>query len=143
MQWLWQARWSKKMKGYYAIRTDRTTGKKITILMHREILKLKKSDKRDTDHALHNTLDNRRFVDGKENLRAATRSENLYNQILSSKNTSGYRGVYWFKPQKKWMAMIIVNHKRIFLGYFYTKDEAHIAHNEAAQKYHGKFALLI
>jgi len=141
MQWLWQARWSKRMNSFYAIRSDRTTGRNITILMHRVILGLEYGDSRDGDHGLHDTLDNRRFVDGKENLRIATRSENLYNQILSSANTSGYKGVYWFNPQSRWSAMIIVDHKRIFLGYFATKEEAYAARCKAEKIYFGKFAL--
>lgn len=140
IQWKWSARWSKEMKSFYAIRSDRTTGRNITVLMHREILGLKYGDPRDGDHGLHNTLDNRRFVDGKENLRIATRSENLYNQSPHSKNISGYRGVYWFKPMKKWSAMIIYERKRVFLGYFKDKEEAYAARRQAEKKYYGRFS---
>ena len=43
------------------------------------------------------------------------------------KNTSGYTGVYWTIPNKKWRSEVGTKHKRIFLGLFNTPKEAHIA----------------
>ena len=39
-------------------------------------------------------------------------------------NTSGYRGVSWYKSREKWGAYISVNNKKINLGYYPTALEA-------------------
>jgi hypothetical protein len=75
-----------------------------------------------------------------ENLREATFSENNRNASISSKNTSGYKGVWHYKKYNKWRAEIQVNKKKFHLGLFETKEEAHAAYVEAAKKYHGEFA---
>ncbi len=84
----------------------------------------------DTDHINRNKLDNR-----KVNLRVATRSENNFNSGLSSANTSGYKGVHWFKPAKLWRAYITIDGKRIELGYSKVKEEAIKLRQEAEKKY--------
>lgn len=45
-------------------------------------------------------------------------------QLLRKDNTSGYRGVTWFKNYNKWCSSITVNSKNINLGYFKDKVEA-------------------
>lgn len=55
-------------------------------------------------------------------------------------NTSGYIGVYFYKPTQKWMASIKENRKLTYLGYFPDKEDAARAYNEAARKLHGEFA---
>jgi hypothetical protein len=55
-------------------------------------------------------------------------------------NTSGYRGVTWF--QNKWRASIKINSRRIFLGYFISKEDAARAYDRAALEYFGEFAVL-
>jgi len=37
-----------------------------------------------------------------ENLREATKSQNAMNQKVSTRNTSGIKGVMWHKRDKKW-----------------------------------------
>jgi len=87
------------------------------------------------DHIDRNKLNNKI-----ENLRPATKNGNNHNVGLSSHNTSGYKGVYFHKPRKKWRAMIKINRKQIAIGRFDTKEEAALAYNKGALKYHGKFA---
>lgn len=74
-----------------------------------------------------------------DNLRLASASQNTSNGVLRSTNTSGYRGVSWSKEKKKWVARIVKNHKQHVLGYFRTKEDAHIAYLEAARELHGDF----
>lgn len=46
------------------------------------------------------------------------------------------------KKNKKWMAKIKKNNKNKYIGYYNFKEEAALAYNEAAKKYHGEFARL-
>jgi hypothetical protein len=55
-------------------------------------------------------------------------------------STSGFKGVSWHNPSQKYRALIRVNSKRLFLGYFTTPESAAKAYNEAALKNFGKHA---
>jgi len=74
-----------------------------------------------------------------ENLRPATRLENNRNQGIRKDNTSGHKGVYWHKQRKKWVAQIVVNRKKIHLGYFDNLEEAVQCRKKAELKYFGEF----
>ena len=137
----WYAKWSAKMGSYYAARNEPLAdGKQRTVRMHREILGLKHGDKRHSDHALHVTLDNRRFVDGVENLRIAARRDNLCNRLRYRNNTSGYKGVSFSISANKFQAYIRIDGRQIHLGYRETAEEAAELYRTAAPRYHGKFA---
>lgn len=85
------------------------------------------------DHINRDKLDNR-----KNNLRRVTHHENQINRKdLNSNNTSGVRGVSWYKSYSKWEASIKVHYKKIKLGYFDTIDEAARARRRAELKYWG------
>lgn len=75
-----------------------------------------------------------------ENLRKASRSQNMHNTRARSNNTSGFKGVSWCKRKLKWRMSICVNYRQIFGGYFDTAEAAHEAYKKAADKYHGEFA---
>ncbi len=146
-EWLsvykWQAHWNRHTRSYYAVRCSRgADGKFHSLFMHREILGLSYGDDREGDHAFCDTLDNRRFIDGKINLRIANNSEQKRNQRRYHRNQSGYKGVTSDLRLKKWRAQITVNHKRIHLGLFSTATEAYAAYCAAAFLYHGEFARL-
>ena len=94
-------------------------------------------DNHQIDHHDGNTLNNL-----EDNLRICTFAQNSHNGKIRINNTSGWKGVYWHKNTKKWMALIIVNYKPIFLGYFDIKEDAAKAYNNAATKYFGEFARL-
>ena len=55
------------------------------------------------------------------NCRWCDRATQSQNVGLSSKNTSGYKGVYYSKKDKLWIARISINKKRISIGYFKDK----------------------
>lgn len=73
----------------------------------------------DVDHINHNRSDNRL-----SNLRIVSRSVNLRNARLSSRNSSGKIGVSFNTNSGKWVAIGSQNGIRKFLGYFETIDLA-------------------
>lgn len=87
------------------------------------------------DHINGDTSDNR-FC----NLREASISQNTWNQRTFKTNTSGYKGVSFFRRTGRWKACISANGKREFLGYFDTAELASAAYSEAANRLHGEFA---
>lgn len=89
------------------------------------------------DHANGDRLDNRR-----SNLRVASKAQNAANSRLSTKNTSGFRGVYWDRSRCKWHGQITIAGKVTFLGYFQTAIEGAMAYDRAARIVHGAFARL-
>lgn len=89
----------------------------------------------DADHHNRNRSDDRW-----DNIRKATRAENLWNASLQSRNISGYKGVSWSSERKKWVAMIAANGKQKNLGRFQTIEEAIDARRKAAEQLHGEFA---
>jgi hypothetical protein len=117
---------------FYAVRSEK--GK--TIYMHNEITQ--PPPDRMVDHIDHNGLNNSR-----PNLQLATRSQNACNRRKrDSKCTSKYKGVWFNKREGKWMSVIKVDGKRIFLGYFNNELGAAKAYDKAAKLYHGNFAVL-
>lgn len=123
-QYKWCAHWKKPTQSFYAARGKRKNGKLYQISMAREILGLKRGDKRHSDHIDHNTLNNR-----ESNLRIVTHQQNNWNQ----KNVKGYS---WNKSKRKYQARIGVDGKLIALGYFGTAEEAHKAYLKEKKLYH-------
>lgn len=104
------------------------------IRMHRLIMNAKPYEQ--VDHINGNCLDNR-----KVNLRLCSNKENTRNRTrLNKNNTSGFKGVSWYKWYNKWLAQIKVDYKTKTLGYFESKEDAAKAYNKAAKKYFNKFA---
>ena len=88
----------------------------------------------EVDHINHNPLDNR-----KQNLRVVSIAQNQMNAVISTRNTSGVKGVDWDKKTNKWRSRISVNGKRISLGLFDTFELAKKARKDAETKYYGKY----
>jgi len=68
------------------------------------------------------------------NLREATQSQNIANS--GAKSASGLKGAYYHRKKGKWYSRILKQH----LGYFDTKEEAHLAWAKMAKETHGEFA---
>ena len=131
-QYNWYTR--KHRNTFYAQRkTKRINGKNEIILMHAQIIKTPKGMA--TDHRDNDGLNNQR-----KNLRVCSNAENLMNRGKPSNNTSGYKGVSFYKPTKKWRAYISKNGKIISLGHHTSKQDASEAYIKACKKYHGEFA---
>lgn len=74
------------------------------------------------------------------NLRAATCSENVWNQRVNKRNKSGVKGVYWAAKSKKWQAAMNVGGKFYNIGLFKALADAEAATRAAREKLHGQFA---
>lgn len=59
-----------------------------------------------------------------ENLRDVTHKINHRNRKMSSRNTSGYTGVYWHSPSNKWQATVCINGSYKSLGCYRNKKDA-------------------
>ena len=104
---------------------------------HRVIWFLVKGEQPTTilDHINNNPTDNRI-----ENLRPASMNQNQHNAKTRKDNTSGVKGVYWHKPNKRWIARVKINNKYIHIGNFTDLNEAEQAVKEARQQIHGEYA---
>lgn len=71
-----------------------------------------------------------------ENLRSATRDENMQNIGDGGFRPKYARGTYYIKSRRKWSAHISVNKKMLYLGYFDTQEQAHQAHAAAKLTLH-------
>lgn len=127
--------WLNRKKWHYSRTTDgneyasrNEQGK--TVYMHRIILNLKDGGEY-CDHINNNGLDNR-----KANLRISDNHLNQFNRKeLNKNNTSGIKGVYWNKKNKKWVAQIMIYRKCVVLGLFITKEEAKKVRTKFEKKY--------
>ena len=125
----WYARRSRNT--WYAMSHNAIPGKLTGI--HR--LLLNAPDDLQVDHINGDGLDNRRG-----NLRLCTQNQNQHNRGKSGHNTSGYKGVHWDKWHGRWKAQIILDNRKIHLGYFDSPEDGADAYDNAARKYHGEFA---
>jgi hypothetical protein len=104
-----------------------------SIRMHRVITQAIEGEL--VDHINRDGLDNRRA-----NLRLCSHAENIRNRPATSKNSSGFKGVYWSKQREKWKAVVCFEKKAYQIGYFSDKMEAARAYDEKARALHGDFA---
>lgn len=71
------------------------------------------------------------------NLRDIKQMKNILNtQKIREDNTSGIRGISFYKTTGRYVAQIQVNNKKIHLGYFFTAEEASDAYERAKLFYH-------
>jgi hypothetical protein len=87
------------------------------------------------DHINGVVLDNRI-----ENLRLATQQQNVSHRVnLNKNNTSGERGVIWWKTRKKWRAQIMKNGKLYAFGAYDNIEDAKEAVRAARAQAFGEF----
>lgn len=74
------------------------------------------------------------------NLRACSGSQNSGNRRISTRNTTGYKGVQWIAREKRFAAKLRKNGKQYHLGFFNDPKEAHEAYMKAARQHFSEFA---
>jgi hypothetical protein len=133
-EWLNQWKWHySKTKTSSCVR--RSVWKNPDERMHRLIMGLKSSDKREVDHINGNPLDNRR-----ENLRICNKAQNQWNAKIRKDNKTGFRGVRYRPEIDKYISQIKLNKQCYYLGCYSNKIDAAIAYNNFAIKHRGSFA---
>lgn len=75
-----------------------------------------------------------------ENLRVCTSSQNKQNMRKRKDNTSGVKGLHWYKAYNKWQVNLTVNGKTKFYGYYSDFFEACCVIHSNRNKIHGEFA---
>jgi hypothetical protein len=130
--WLMQWNWCvvRDNKTNYAVKAGCLTK------MHRILLGLV-DPKIKGHHIDHDGLNNQR-----NNLKAATESQNMSHRSSVNGSSSKYLGVSWCKRKGKWEVKIQFNKKSQRIGYFKDEVEAAKARDIKAKELHGEFANL-
>ena len=121
-KWGFKITYKGKQKGLLASRV-------VFLLQNKYLTKGK-----EVDHVDGNSLNNNHL-----NLRESNRFQNAYNSKTSKRNTSGHKGVCWYKTDNKWMVRITKNGKNHSFGLFVNLDDAIKVAIEARKKLHGDF----
>ena len=128
-----QNTWNRRFAGKPAGWVDKKGYLQITInykkyMAHRLLWKVATGEEpEELDHIDRNQLNNR-----KDNLRAATRSENNLNRRMSKYNSTGFNGIYRGR-NGRWVAQLKLGGIAKHLGAFDTIEEAVAARHGAEQ----------
>ncbi len=76
---------------------------------------------------------------GRKNFVEGTDIGDITNKKVYSTNTSGVRGVYWYKRDQKWTARITFQGKTYFLGSYENLEDAKKVRKEAEDRIFGDF----
>ena len=123
--------------GYYTLNLKKNGKWYPTNLIHRLIANAfidNPENKPCVDH-----IDNNRANNNISNLSWATNQENSRNAKLSERNTSGVKGVSFYKPLNKWVAYIMIDGIKVHLGCYLTLEEAKQARIIKANSVFGAF----
>lgn len=75
-----------------------------------------------------------------ENLRIASRAQNLQNRQVQKNSSTGFKGVFFDARRNKFFAKIGAFGKYTYLGAFESAIDAYHAYCEAAKKLHKEYA---
>jgi AP2 domain len=125
--------WSRHVAGTMTYAVTYAIAKGRRTYLHRRITGASETEL--VDHADMDGLNNRR-----RNLRFASKSENGANRKATKANTTGIKGIIWYKQRGKWVAQIHAKGKRYYLGIFKNQEDAARAYALAAKEHFGEFA---
>jgi hypothetical protein len=74
-----------------------------------------------------------------DNLRLATRSQNMLNMCCHKDSKTGIKGVSWRSDTKKWTVRVTVDGAYKSFGSYDDLELAELVAQEAREKYHGDF----
>ncbi len=111
------------------------TWKQHKVLLHRFVIDA--PDGVEVDHENGDGLDCRR-----DNLRIATRAQNVANTGRRKGSSSTFKGVYYRVERNRWRSEITIDGKRYDLGTYGNEIDAAIAYDAAAFAAWGRFAFL-
>ena len=109
----------------------RRSGK--VILLHRFLLDFPDSQ---IDHKNRNRLDNRR-----NNLRLASKAQNMMNRAAPKHSKSGYKCISWCSRLNRWRVQITFEGTKHELGYFKEIPDALKAYNDNIERIQGEWAV--
>ena len=120
----------------YALRhTACGVNKQRTVFMHREVLGLTFKDGILSDHINPEaTLDNRKC-----NLRKSTNQQNQYNQRITKRNKTGFKGVHQ-RPDGSYRVDIRIGKNKKTVGRFWVLEDAARCYDRYALANFGEFA---
>jgi len=131
----WHAWWCAKGGRWYAMRTVQVGKLRRCVRLHRFIVNA--PDGVQVDHIDRDSLNNRR-----SNLRFATHGQNQTNKKRHRTNKTGFKGVYWHKAKRTFVAQVRCGGVTYSLVGFNTAQDAARARDMLAKRYHGEFATL-
>ena len=138
--WSWHVHVSDPGK-LYASRTVEMGGRHYSRYLHHEVLGLEIPLQKGlvVDHKNGETLDCR-----KSNLRVCSRSENMANTgpRLWRGKTSKYKGIYFCKRERRWIARFSWRGRHYQLGRFADEYTAVVIYNRAVCRTMGEFAYI-
>lgn len=128
--------WSAARHGklFYGSRHVYIDGKRTTQALH-QVIGARKGIVGPVDHKDRDGLNNTR-----DNLRAATVSQNGANKAIQSNNTSGVKGVSWNKRDEKWQAKVQVKGRAQSCGTFDKMEDAEESVRAVRARIFGEYA---
>jgi len=124
------------LRVYAARRKPKAEGGKFELL-HRRLMQ--PAHGQEVDHIDGNPLNNTRG-----NMRFASHRENLLNMRArtAEQSSSAFKGVSWYRKDKRWAAKIMAHGRTRHLGMFKDEQQAARAYDAAAMEMFGEFAKL-
>lgn len=130
--WLWSVL-ERPGRSSYVLRREKGLG---TVYLHRFLMNAPPGLQ--VDHVDGDGLNCRRG-----NMRLCTASQNQMNRANArSEKSSRYKGVFWSKHHRKWIAQIKLDYVGRCIGRFDSEDDAAMAYDAAARETFGAFARL-